>query len=250
MQASHSAQNGVLGYCKSDFIRLSKDNSSLQLRRSLMSVKAPLEFWNAAEAGKANCIKISLWQRQVRNEHAGSVDSESSAEFVGDVRVVVGGESGSEGARMLSMLRSTSGSRVKVEQMSPLLLSSTEIMQRTGEISLLMKDELTSQVADLRVRIASCNRSAAELEDLLTQHMMESLHQRRLAQKLLDIVDFARHPPLLAPHCSTQDLETITDSLKVTARRRCTLLVQADMRVPRDSAMHFRRARRQLSALC
>ena len=185
-----------------------------------MSVKAPINFWNAAEAGKAGIIKISLWQRQVRNEHAAAVDRESSAEFVGDLRLVVGGNPGSEGARMLSALRSTSGSRVKVEQMSPLLLSSAEVMQSIGESTFVMKDELTTQVADLRVRIGSCNRSAAELEELLTQHMMECLHQRRLAQKLLEIVDYARHPPLLAPHCSAQDLEAISDALKVTITAR------------------------------
>jgi hypothetical protein len=212
-----SAQMDVVGQYKSNFIRLSKDNHSLQLQNTLWSVNTPVEFWNAAEAGKKCHIKISLWSRQVHSAKAANVDHDASAELVGDVGVAVGGAAGSDGEAMFSMLRDTLRRRIKVETMSPLLLSTSELAQKFGENNFVVKDELNTQVADITVRFGSCNRSAAELEEELNQHMMAALHQRRLGQKLLNINEYAQHHSMKVPHCSPEELERIVEALKVSS---------------------------------
>jgi hypothetical protein len=102
--------------------------------------------------------------------------------------------------------------------MTPLILSTTEILQNVKTTALLLKDELNTHVVDINVRIGSCNQSGSQLEDLLDQHMMEALHQRRLAQQLLHICDYARHHAMAAPLCMPHDLTKITELLKVCRR--------------------------------
>lgn len=211
----HSAQMDILGVHKSEFYRLSKDNCSLQSQHSLFSMKSPLEFWKAADAGKACFIKIGVWSRQVRIETTANSDKDAVAQFVGDALIYVGGPADSDGYEMFCMLQDTERHRIKVETMSPLLLSTREALQRVEERVCVLKDELNTQVIDLKVRIGSCNRSVAELESLLDQHMMEALHQRRLAQKLLHIVEYGEHHAIKAPFCSPEELQCIIDSLKV-----------------------------------
>ena len=205
----------ILGHHKSEFYRLSKDNCSLQLQRYLFSMKIPVEFWKAAEAGKACFIKIGVWSRQVRIETAANAEKDAAANFVGDAFVLVGGPGESDGKNAFLMLQDTTRHRIKAETMSPLLLSAREALQQVGERVYVLKDELNTQVIDLKVRIGSCNRSVSELENLLDQHMMEALHQRRLAQKLLHIVEYAEHHEIKAPLCSPEDLQCIIGLLKV-----------------------------------
>jgi hypothetical protein len=216
MHSYNSAQMDLLGQFKSHFIRVSQDNCSLHLPRTLWSFTTPVEFWNAADAGKVCCIKISLWARQILSERVARVDDDAAAEFVGDVRIAVGGSADSEGGLLFSALRETSRRRIKVETMSPMLLSTSEVVQKFDEHSFVAKDELNTQVVELKLRFGSCNRSASELEELLNQHMMEALHTRRLAQKLLHILEYARRHGMKAPHCSSQELQTMSEALKVT----------------------------------
>jgi hypothetical protein len=221
----------VLSRYKSDFIRLSQDNRSLRLGRSLFSIDTPVEFWTDAEAGKSCSIKISMWSHQVRSDKVSFVDNNATATFVGDVCVLIGGAADSDGAGMFSLLSETSKHRIKTQSMSPLILSTTECVQKVKTSALLLKDELNTQVFDIHVRIASCNQSAPQLEDLLDQHMMEALHQRRLAQQLLHICDYARHHAIGAPLCMPDDLEKITELLKVDVSEcECLLLVLQDVR--------------------
>ena len=215
----------VLSQHKSDFYRLSQDNCSLLLQRSIFSIETPVDFWNAAESGKASIIKISVWSRRVRIETAATIDKDAAADFVGDTLVHVGGPAGSDGQCMFLKLRDTAQHRIKFETMSPMLLSTTEALQRVGERCLLLKDELNTQVVDLKMRIGSSNCSVAALEELLDQHMMEALHQRRLAQKLLHIVEYAEHHAIKAPYCTPEDLQSILDLLKVSFLRQSLLLI-------------------------
>jgi hypothetical protein len=136
---------------------------------------------------------------------------------VGDVLIAVGGAPGSDGEAMFSMLRDTSQCRIKVETMSPLLFSTSELARKFGENKFVVKDELNTQAADLTVRFGSCNRGAAELEEELNQHMMAALHQRRLGQKLFHIVEYAQQHRMKVPHCSPEELERIIEALKVSS---------------------------------
>ena len=208
----------VLSRYKSNFIRLSIDNRSLRLKRSLFSIDTPLQFWTDAEAGKSCPIKISMWSHQARSDKVSFVENNATANFVGDVCVFVGGAVESDGAAMFSLLTDTSKHRFKTQSMTPLILSTTEILQNVKTTALLLKDELNTHVVDINVRIGSCNQSGSQLEDLLDQHMMEALHQRRLAQQLLHICDYARHHAMAAPLCMPHDLTKITELLKVCRR--------------------------------
>jgi hypothetical protein len=213
----------VLSRYKSNFIRLSIDNRSLRLKRSLFSIDTPVEFWRDAEAGKSCSIKISMWSHQVRSDKVSFVENDATASFVGDVCVFIGGAAQSDGAAMLSLLTETSKHRIKTQSMTPLILSTTEILQNVKTTALLLKDELNTHVVDINVRIGSCNQSASQLEDLLDQHMMEALHQRRLAQQLLHICDYAQHHAMTAPLCMPHDLTKIIELLKVGASHVCCL---------------------------
>jgi hypothetical protein len=218
MRHCNSPQMDVVSQYKSHFIRLSNDNCSLHLPSSLWSISTPLEFWNDAEAGKAGRIKISIWCRQVQGSKAASVDSDATAVFVGDVSIDVGGAAQSQGAAMFAALRDTSRRRIKTETMSPLLLSISEVVQRIDENKFVAKDELNTEVADVCVRLGSCNRSASQLEEVLNQHMMEAVHQRRLGQKLLQINEYARQHGIKAPYCSQEELDRMVEQLKVSKR--------------------------------
>jgi hypothetical protein len=218
----------VLGQFKSDFIQLSNDNCTLRLPRFLWSIKTPVEFWEAAERNRQCTVSMSIWTHQIRSNRAAQVDKNTVADFLGDAYVAVGGASGSEGAINFGNLIDASVHRIKVQSMAPLLLSTSEVLAKVSERDLVLKDELNTRVVEMKVSIGSCDRSAVELDALLDEHMLEALHHRRLAQKLLDIVDYARHNAIVAPSCLPHELEALIDSLKASAAiwcaYRCTVL--------------------------
>jgi len=71
-----------------------------------------------------------MWSHQVRSDKVSFVENDATASFVGDVCVFIGGAAQSDGAAMLSLLSETSKHRIKTQSMTPLILSTTEILQK------------------------------------------------------------------------------------------------------------------------